>query len=173
MSDLETLTANHREALERLEVQERARKKHGRTLAVAMVTALGGGAGTAAKAYFDYQTDRAAMVTEAEERATEDEIEAVHWGKASDALEALDEALTGCVERSHELDRRLSKAEVAIDFLTSDQRWIRRSAAERVDRTPLPTPARKRLALPKYGELEPDPERVQQRAAEILEDLED
>jgi hypothetical protein len=167
MSDrLDRLTADHRDALGRLDAQEKAARKHKRGLLLALVTALGAGGGTAAKAYFDYRAERDAIQAEAHNEATGAELDAVQWTETAEALEAVDRELGDCVERSHELDRRVSKLEVAIEFLTDDQRWIRRQA-DRVERAP--APSRKGIELPAYGDLEADPQRVEQRKAKILQ----
>lgn len=171
MTDLAQLTVDHGATVERLDAQEKAHRKQRRTILIALVTALGGGTGTAAKAYFDYRAERDAIHADAHAEATDAELNAVQWEQSADVLKAIDRELEDRAIRLAELETRIAKAEVAIEFLTADQRWIRRSASNRVERAP-PTPARKHIQIPDYGELKPDPRRVQQRKAKILKTLE-
>lgn len=170
MSDLDQLTADHGATVERLDAQEKAHRKQRRAILIALVTALGGGMGTAAKAYFDYRAERDAIQADAYTEAEAAELGAVQWGESAGVLEAMDQELAERAKRIAELETRIAKAEVAIEFLTADQRWIRRTASNRVERAP-PMPARKRIEIPDYGELKPDPKRVQQRKAKILKSL--
>lgn len=171
MTDLDKLTADHGATVERLDAQEKAHRKQRRTILIALITALGGGMGTAAKAYFDYRAERDAIQAGAQAEATDAELDAVQWRESASVLKAIDQELAGRAGRIADLETRVAKAEVAIEFLTADQRWIRRTASSRVERSPPPTPARKPIELPDYGELRADPKRVQQRKAKILETL--
>ncbi len=172
MTDLDQLTADHGATIERLDAHEKAHRKQRRAILIALVTALGGGLGTSAKAYFDYRAERDAIQADAHDEATDAELEAVQWEESADVLKAIDRELADRAIRLAELETRIAKAEVAIEFLTADQRWIRRTASSRVDRAP-PMPARKHIEIPDYGELKPDPKRVQQRKARILDKLDD
>ncbi len=168
---LEKLTADHRETLGRLEAQERQSKRSGRWLATALVTALGTGGATLGKHWLDYRQERRRVELRAGSEAKSAELGAVQWDEAAGALEAMDQELTERAGRLSELETRIARAEVAIDFLTADQRWIRRTADRRVGDMPHLEPVRKSIRLPAFGELEADPERVQQRKAKILETL--
>ena len=173
MSDLARLTADHGATVERLDAQERAHRKQRRTVVIALVTALGTTGGTGAKAYFDYRAERDAIEADAQADATDAELGAVQWGESVAVLKAIDQELADRAERIAELETRIAKTEVAIEFLTADQRWIRRTASNRIERAPPATPARKVIRLPEYGQLKADPRRVQQRKAKILETLSD
>ncbi len=173
MTDLDQLTADHGATIERLDAHEKAHRKQRRAILIALVTALGTTGGTATKAYFDYRAEHDAIQADAQVEATGAELEAIQWEESTGALRAMDNELAERAERIAELETRIAKAEVAIEFLTADQRWIRRTASNRVERAPPPTPARKAIKLPDYGELKPDPKRVQQRKARILDKLDD
>lgn len=170
MSNLDQLTADHGATVERLDAQEKAHRKQRRTVLIALVTALGASGGTVAKSYFDYLSARDAIQAGAQAEAEAVELGAVQWGESAGVLEAMDQELAERAKRIADLETRIAKAEVAIEFLTADQRWIRRTASSRVGRAP-PMPARKRIEIPDYGELKPDPKRVQQRKAKILKSL--
>lgn len=145
-------------------------KSSRRWIVTAVVTALGSGAGTVAKAILDHAEAGRLAELEAEARARAAELEATRWTEAAAALEAVDRELAARAARLAELETRLARAEVAIDFLTADQRWIRRVAEDRAD--PAEPASREAIRLPAYGELEPDPDRVQQRKVKILKSLE-
>lgn len=169
MTDLAKLTADHGATVERLDAQERAHRKQRRTVVIALVTALGATGGTATKAFFDYLAKRDAIHAGAQAEATGAELDAVRWEEAGRALKAMDDELEERAKLIAGLETRIAKTEVAIEFLTADQRWIRRTASSRVERSAPPMPARKRIGLMDYGDLRADPERVQRRKAKILE----
>ena len=171
MTDLDKLTEDHGAALIRLEAQEKAGKKSQRAILIALVTALGSGGGVAVKSYFDYRAERDAIQADAEDEAEGDELDAVQWETQTEAIGALNLELEGRAKRLADLETRLAKAEVAIEFLTADQRWIRSTANKRVDRAPKAMPARRSIELPNYGDLKADPKRVQKRKAKILQSL--
>lgn len=157
--EIQRLTTGHAEALERLELAEAKSKRATRWIAGALITALATAGGSVGKHYLDLRENRRELDAVAGTAAAAEATADHRWTELDRALGGLRGELTECIKQA-------AINATAIDFLTADQRWIRRTATSRVEARP----ARAARAVD-LADLHAPAEAVRRKKAEILDTL--
>ena len=165
----ERLTSDHRVTLQRLDVQEKRHRKTKWAVVSAIGLAVVTAGGTGWKQYVNHLDRKVQLEAEAQGAAENELLDESQWEQIRGLFKDVDKGLQELNQAVGECDRQSAVNATAIDFLTADQRWIRRSAEAKA---PKPMRASRKLAIPSYAAVQQtvDPAAVEKRKAEKLEE---
>jgi len=161
-AEIERITADHRAALERLELTEKKHKQANKWILTAVLTAVATMGGSVAKHYLDIREKRKKIENTATVTAKVEARDDLRWEKLDEALNDIRSALS-------EVSTQTAVNEKAIEFLTRDQRWIMGAAEKRIEDRPRLI---KRRPV-QLQEIEPPDDLVNKKKGRILKQLAD